>query len=1079
MIRKLTLALAVSTIAISATALPNAAMAQAKPAPVADLVKKVDIPFEKFTLPNGLTVLVNEDRKAPIVAVSIWYGVGSKHEPKGQTGFAHLFEHIMFNGSENAPGDYFNYTKQIGATDLNGTTWLDRTNYFQTVPTSALESALFLESDRMGHLLGGLTEEAVKNQIGVVSNEKRQGDNQPFGLVGYAQSQNLFPVGHPYHHSTIGSLEDLAAADIEDFKKWFKDYYGPNNSVLVLAGDINAATAKPLVEKWFGDIARGPDVPAVNAPIPTLEAAKKVVLKDKVPFTRIYRHWVVPGLADPEFTALRAGASVLGGLASSRLDNILVRKEQSAVGVTSFVLPFVHGSLFWVSVDVKPGGDAAAVGARLDELMADFIKNGPTADEVQRVASSEAAQRIDGLEQVGGFDGKATALAEGQLYTGDPAYYKTELERLAALKPETITAAMQKWLTRPVLEIVVEPGEREAYQEVAAGSGAASGGFLAAPAFYMPPGSDHHSGITAFQGGDRSKMPAPGNTPNVDFPTVEEGKLKNGIKVYFAKRNAVPSVRIALSFDAGYAADPVDKRGLAAMMNTLLMEGTTKLSATQLAETEERLGADVNVYSTQDRTVASLRAVKPNLKSSLSLLADVVKNPAFAQSEIDRVRVQQLTRIQGEIAQPQGIASRKLPGLIYGAAHPYGGPQSGSGNPDAVQSLTRDDLTAFHGAWLHPAKAEIFVVGDTSLKEITKLLNAEFGKWKPKIQPAPAKAFNVALPEQAGRILLVDRPNSPQSMIMGGQVLDAKGSDDLFTFRAANDVFGGDFTARLNMDLRETKGWSYGSYAQLPGRVDRMAFGIVAPVQTNQTGPSLSAVLGHLKDMTGDKGVTVAERDLTVGGNILELPGSYEQSNAVLAQMQNDRLNNRPFNYVETLADRYRTLTPAEMDAAFKAKVSADKFTWLIVGDAAKVKPQLESIGLPIEMVADDATKTAANMSVNGNSATCPTKERNADMAAVDGNYDVTIKSPMGDQKSVFTVTSDGATFTGKMAGALGSMDVKDGAVDGNTLTWKMDMTVPMPMTLEGTATVDGDNITGDVKAGAFGSMALSGCRAG
>lgn len=1072
MIRKLTLALA-----FSSTALSGVAMAQTQPAPVADLVKQVNIPYEKFTLDNGLTVLVHEDRKAPIVAVSIWYGVGSKHEPKGQTGFAHLFEHIMFNGSENAPGDYFQYTKKIGATDLNGTTWLDRTNYFQTVPTNALESALFLESDRMGHLLGGMTEEAVKNQIGVVSNEKRQGDNQPFGMVEYAQSENLFPKGHPYHHSTIGSLEDLAAAKFDDFKQWFKDYYGPNNSVLVLAGDVNAAQAKPLVEKWFGDIAKGRDVPPVNAPIPTLEAPKKVVLKDKVPFTRLYRHWVVPGLADPEFTALRAGASVLGGLASSRLDNILVREEQSAVGVTAFILPFVHGSLFWVSADVKPGGDAAAVGKRLDELMADFIKNGPTADEVQRVASSEAAQRIDGLEQIGGFGGKAVALAEGQLYTGDPEYYKKELQRLAALKPETITAAMQKWLTRPVLEIVVEPGEREAYQEVPGGAGAIRTGGLTSPAFYMPPGSDIDTGVTAFQGADRSKMPAPGSTPNVDFPTVEEGRLKNGIKVFFARRAAVPSVRVAVSFDAGYAADPVEKRGLASMLNTMMSEGTTTLTATQLAETEERLGADVNVNSSQDRTIASVRAVKPNLAASLALLADVVKNPALAEKDIERVRVQQLTRIAGENTQPQGIAARKLPAMIYGEAHPYGGPQTGSGNPDAVQALTKADLAAFHGAWIHPSKAEIFVVGDTTLKEITKLLNKQFGNWKPKTKAAPAKAFNLPIPEQKGRIVLVDRPNSPQSLINGAQVLNAKGSDDLVNFRAGNDVFGGDFTARLNMDLRETKGWSYGAGSQIPSRVDRIAFGIFAPVQTNQTGPSLAAIQGHLKDFTGDKGTTPEERDLTVNGNILELPGSYEQSAAVMGQMQADRLYNRPFTYVETLAERYRKLTPADMDAAFKAKVDPSKFTWLVVGDAAKVKPQLESLGLPIEMAAEAATKTAANTSVTSNNATCPTKERNADMAAVDGDWDVTVKSPMGDQKSVLTVNSDGGSFSGKMAGSLGSMDIANGTVDGNTLSWKMDMTVPMPMTLEATATVDGDNISGEVKAGAFGSMGLTGCR--
>lgn len=960
MIRKLTLTLAVSSIALATVP----AVAAPKPAPVAKLVEQVNIPYEKFTLDNGLTVLVHEDRKAPVVAVSIWYGVGSKHEPKGQTGFAHLFEHIMFNGSENAPGEYFEYTKRIGATDLNGTTWLDRTNYFQTVPTSAVESALFLESDRMGHLLGGLTEESVKNQIGVVSNEKRQGDNQPFGLVDYARSEALFPVGHPYHHDTIGSLEDLAAAKLDDFKKWFKDFYGPNNAVLVLAGDMNAAQAKPLVQKWFGDIARGRDVPPVNAPIPTLEKPVKIAMKDKIPTTRIFRHWVVPGLADPEFTALRAGASVLGGLASSRLDNALVREEQSAVSVSAFVMPFVHASIFWVQADVKPGGDADALGKRLDELMADFIAKGPTADEVQRVAASEAAERIEGLEQVGGFGGKAVALAQSQLFVGDPDYYKTELKRLATLKPETVTAAMKKWLTRPVLEIRVDPGEREAYQEVASGIGSRTG-TLSAPAFYAPPGSEWpDGGLLAFDG-DRSKFPEPGAAPNVDFPTVEEGKLKNGVKVYFARRTAVPTVRVAMAFDAGYSADSPDKRGLASMVGTLMMEGTKTLTSTQLAETEERLGADINVSSGQDRTVASLRAVKPNLGASLDLLADIIKNPAFAPKEFERIKVQQLTRIAAENNQPQGIAAHKLPPLLYGAEHPYGGPTTGSGNTESVSKLTREDVAAFHSAWINPAKATIFAVGDTTLKELTKELDKRFGKWKSaSTDAASAKNFAAPVPTPSNRIVLVDRPNSPQSMISAGMVLNAKGSDDLVTLRAANEVFGGDFTSRINMDLRETKGWSYGTRSQVPGAVGPVSFIMQAPVQTNQTGPSIAALIGHLNDFRNGKGVSAAERDATAVSNVLELPGSYEQSAAVLGQMQVDKLYGRPFNYVETLAGKYGAMTADGMTAAFNAKVDPSKLVWLVVGDAAKVKPQLETLGLPIELISETATNPAANNNV-------------------------------------------------------------------------------------------------------------------
>ena len=955
MIRKLTFALMLSGSVLAAQA---PAFAQTA-APVSKLVEAVNIPHEKFTLDNGLTVLVHEDRKAPIVAVSIWYGVGSKNEPKGKTGYAHLFEHIMFNGSENAPGDYFEYTKKIGATDLNGTTWLDRTNYFQTVPTTALESALFLESDRMGYLLNAVSKEKLDNQIGVVSNEKRQGDNQPFGLVDYKRSETLFPVGHPYHHDTIGSLEDLSAASLDDMKNWFIDHYGPNNAVLVLAGDINAAQAKPLVEKWFGSIKRGKDVAPVNAPVPTLEKPVKIVMKDKVPTTRIYRNWVVPGLADPDANALYIGMSALGGLSSSRLDNILVRQEQSVVGVSAYLIPFMHGSLINIQADVKPGGDADAVAKRLDEILADYIATGPTAEEVQRVAASNIAQQIDGLEQVGGFGGKAVALAEGQLYVGDSNFYKKELERLATTKPEAVKAAMQKWLTRPVLEIRVEPGEREVYKEVAAGSGSRTG-TLTSPAFYAPPGTEDMlvSAPLAFQ--DRSKFPEPTGTPSLDFPTVEETTLGNGIKVFFARRAAVPTVRVAVSFNAGYAADPADKRGIASMMSTMMLEGTQTLTSTKLAETEEKLGADVNVGSSLDRTVASLRAVKPNLGLSLDLLADVIKNPAFATNELERVRIQQLTRIKSENNQPQGIAVRRMPPLLYGNAHPYGGPQTGSGYAETVATITRADVANFHQSWIHPAKAEIFVVGDTTLKEIKPMLEQRFGKWKPTAPAAPAKNFSAAIPAPQSKILLIDRPNSPQSLVLAGVVLDAKGSDDLLTLRAANEVFGGDFLSRINMDLRETKGWSYGVRSQVNGAEDRVPFYMFAPVQTNQTGPSVKVLIDQLNDFNGAKPVTAEELEKTIKGNVLELPGSYEQSSAVLGQMQSDRLNKRSFDYAETLAGKYNALTAKALNDEMRAKVDPSKITWLVVGDAAKVKPQLEALGLPIEMVTEAANTTAS-----------------------------------------------------------------------------------------------------------------------
>ena len=674
--------------AFSFAATASAADQPARPAAAADpvqaLVARINIPHETFTLPNGLRVIVHEDRKAPVVAVSIWYNVGSKDEPAGRTGFAHLFEHIMFNGSENAPGEYFDYTRRIGATDLNGTTWFDRTNYFETVPRPALESALFLESDRMGHLLGAITQENLTNQIGVVQNEKRQSDNEPYGLVEYAQLEGLFPEGHPYRHSTIGSMADLSAATLDTARQWFRENYGPNNAVLVLAGDINAAEARPLVERYFGPIARGPVNEPAQAPVPTLAARVDRTMHDRVSNTRLYRWWVVPGLAEADVAQLQVAASVLGGLASSRLDNALVRGEQTAVRVSAEVQPFHRISVFEVQVDVKPGQDADAVSRRLDALIEDYFRTGPTADEVRRAVMRALSARIQGLEQVGGFGGKAVALAEGMLYADDPDFYRTRLRQVAGATPAGVRQVMQRWLSRPVYALRVDPGEREPYDEAPGVSGQRAGVQIGTtsqrPRYYTPPQPGEQPLAPSpydqdpAPGGERGPMPQPGPAPALDFPAVERARLSNGIQVVYARRTAVPVTRVAVEFDAGNAADPADRLGTQAMMLNMLEEGTTSLNSTQLAEAQERLGATVATGASLDRTVISLTAMTPALGPSLDLLADVIRNPAFDPREVERIRQQQLATIAAELTQPQGLAARALPGVLYGPRHPYGKP---------------------------------------------------------------------------------------------------------------------------------------------------------------------------------------------------------------------------------------------------------------------------------------------------------------------------------------------------------------------------------------------------------------------
>lgn len=950
------LALAVTTSLVAAS--PALAKAKAaNPAPIADLVKAVDIPYEAFTLDNGLRVIVHEDRKAPVVAVSVWYRVGSKHEPKGKTGFAHLFEHLMFNGSENSPGDFFEPLQQVGATDSNGTTNVDRTNYFETVPTGALDRALFLESDRMGHLLGAVTQEKLDNQRGVVQNEKRQGDNNPYGLLRYEIFENLFPTGHPYHHSTIGSMGDLNSASLGDVKKWFTDNYGPNNAVLVLAGDVNVATAKAKVQEWFGDIPRGPEIAAPKTSIPTLPAPLAKEVRDLVPTTRIYRMWAIPGLNDPEAVPLQMAMGVLGGLSSSRLDNALVRKDPVAVSVSAAAQPFEDAGILLVQADVKPGVDAKLVAERLDAEIASFLASGPTADELQRTAASYLAGTISGLESVGGFGGKAVTLAEGALYSNNPAYYKVELDRMAKATPEQVKAVAQKWLSRPAFSLTYTPGERTEGGENR--GGAVTAGKMAAPVqpdrYWNEALGDvgpDTGGVSSFA--DRSQLPAVADLKALDFPAIERTKLKNGVEVVFARRTTVPTVNVAVSFDAGYAADPHSALGTQSLMLSLMDEGTTSLDSIAFAEAKERLGAQIDATANADETVFSLFALKPNLGASLGLLADYIRNPAFDAKELDRVRAQQLNRLKAELNNPNAIASRILTPVLYGADHPYGIPPSGLGNTAAVKTVTRDQLAAFHSAWIRPDNARVFVVGDTTLAEVKKQLDATLGQWKAPATAKPVKHFDIAIPAPKPRILLFDRPKSPQSVILAGKVLAAKGGDELEVLRSANDIFGGNFLSRFNTNLRETKGWSYGVRSRISGDQDRLTWVAAAPVQADRTGDSIKELQSDLKSFLGDKGVTKDELERTINGSVRELPGSFETSGDVLGGIRQIVKFGRPDNYYETLPATYEAMTAAEIDAAARKALSADGLVYVVVGDAAVVKPQLDGLGLPVETVSLD-----------------------------------------------------------------------------------------------------------------------------
>ncbi len=882
----------------------------------------VDINFEKFTLPNGLRVVVHEDRKAPVVAVSVWYHVGAKDEPKGKSGFAHLFEHLMFNGSENYDGEWFTPLEEVGATDLNGTTWYDRTNYFQTVPTTAVERVLWMESDRMGHLLGAVTQEKLDEQRNVVKNEKRQGENRPYGRAFYRIVERLFPANHPYNNNVIGSMEDLNAASLDDVKDWFRTYYGPNNAVLVLAGDIDAETARPLVEHHFGDIKAGPPLSRPTAMVPDRKTSAYEIMEDRVPQTRIYRVWAVPGQTTRAARDLEVAGRILGDGKNSRLYERLVYDLQIATSVRLYMYDLELTNLIGIEIDLKPGADTDQARAELDAILATFQDKGPTKAEVELVKTKTTADMIRGLEKVGGFGGKAVTLAQGELYAGDAGFYQQRLDWIEAATQDSVGEAAETWMGDGFFELTVVPfGSYSAAQE----------------------------------GADRSALPSVKSTPGLKFPAVEEATLSNGMKVVFARRNTIPVVEFSLEFDAGYAADKGSKLGTASFTMAMLEEGTRKKNALEIVAEAERLGAELSTGSDVDIAEVSLSALTENLDPSIALMAEMIRQPGFRSADIERLRQRWIARINQEKANPLPLALRLLPPLMYGKDHAYGVPLTGSGTEDSITSLTRDDLTAFHGTWLRPDNATLFVVGDTTLSAVTPLLEKHFGDWKAPAAPKPEKTIpDIAIPDGA-RIFIVDRPGSPQSLILAGHVAPPSGAKNTVAIQALNDVLGGEFSARVNMNLRETKGWAYGAYTFLLGAKAQRPFIAYAPVQTDKTAASMAELVAEFTAIKGSRPATQEELTRVVLNSTRSLPGRFETSGSVLGSLASSNRFGRPYDYPTTLPGAYKALDLKAMRETAEELVHPEGFVWLVVGDRAKIEQEIRDLKIaPVVLMDTD-----------------------------------------------------------------------------------------------------------------------------
>jgi len=871
----------------------------------------VDIPYQKFVLDNGLTVIVHEDHKAPIVAINTWYHVGSKNEKLGKTGFAHLFEHLMFGGSEHAPGRYIDAMEKIGATDLNGTTNNDRTNYFENVPTSAVDYTLWMESDRMGFLLGSLDQKTLDLQRGVVQNEKRQGENQPYAVSRQLITQNTYPAGHPYSWTVIGDMGDLNAASMDDVKEWFKTYYGPSNVVIVLAGDIDAKTAREKVEKYFGNIPAGPPVAHQEVWVAKMTGSHREIVQDRVPQARVYKVWNIPQYGSPDGDYLDLVSDVLSVGKTSRFYKRLVYDDQIATNANAFVPLNEIAGQFYVQATAKPGGDLAQVEKELDEELARFLKEGPTAEELARVKAQYEANFIRGIERIGGFGGKSDRLAQSQAFRGSPDAYKISLKRVQEATAEDLKTAANRWLSDGVFILEVQPF----------------------PTYK-----------TAATGADRSKAPDTGTPPELKLPKLQRATLKNGLKVILAERHEVPLVSFWLDVDAGYAADQFASPGTASMTAALLNGGTKTRTALQISDEQALLGAQLNASANLDLSVVQLSSLKSKLDPSLDLFADIILNPVFPESDFKRQKNQQIAAIQREQVTPIQMGLRVFPGLLYGPGHAYGNPLTGSGTPASIDKMTREDLEKFHQAWFKPNHATLVITGDTSLSEVTPKLEKLFANWKPGQTPEK-NVKNVQMPPKS-IVYMLDKPGALQSIIIVGNIAPPTANPSEIAIQAMNDGLGGAFFSRINSNLREDKHWSYGTRTLLWGARAQRPWITFAPVQTDKTKESLVELNKELRGVVGDRPLTQAELTAIQDSETLSLPGSRETQDEVGASINDLVQYGLPDDYYETMAGKIRALKTADLANAAKTVVHPDNLIWVVVGDRSKIEAGVKELNL-------------------------------------------------------------------------------------------------------------------------------------
>lgn len=890
-----------------------------------------NIAYEKYTLSNGLEVILVQNHKLPVTAVNIWYHVGPANEAPGLTGFAHLFEHMMFAATKHVPrGLADQLLEGAGATDSNGSTDFDRTNYFDTVPSNQLELALWAHSDRMGYLLDVLDQTALTNQQDVVRNERRQSvENRPYGIVEEALYHQLFPKTHPYYASVIGSHADIQNAKLADIREFFTKYYGPNNASLVIAGDIDTARTKQLVNKYFGSFKSSPPVAKPDVVTPPITQERRIVVQDHVELPRVFMAWLTPSAYQPDDAELSIAAQILAGGKSSRLYKSLVYDKQIAQDVNANQSSNALTSVFSVDVTARPGHQPEEIESAMNAELEQLRTQGPTEKEIERARNGIETSMLGQVEKVGS---NANMMNQYNQYTGDPGYLAKDIERYRKVTAAGVQRAVDTYLKNQARVVVYGvPGTPDLGPEVPT------------PA----PGKVKPAPGTAINADEawRNKVPAAGPAPAIHLPQGKSFTLANGLTVIYNSNPGVPLVSTQLVIKSGSGANPLAQPGLSSFTAQLLQEGTATRTAPQIADEVAQLGAFLGTGSGVDASFAQLTSLKATFPQALDLLADVVQHPQFPQAEVERQRASRI----GELAQQRenagAVAARVEAAALYGPKHPYGNIQLGT--EAALKATTRADLQAFWQQHYVPNNAALIVSGDISETELKALAEAKFGAWKAGTV-APSVS---ATPETTkARLILVDKPGAPQTAVRLSTIAVDRKTPDYAPLQVMNAALGGLFTSRLSNNLREEKGYTYGVRSQFQYRSQPGPFSIAAGVRTDVTGPAVSETFKEIRAMIA-KPLTSKELSNARNSQVLSLPGQFETNASISASMANTYIYGLGLDYYSTLPQRFSSVTGKQVQQVVKKYLQPEKLIVIGVGDKAKIEPQLSKLKLaPVEV---------------------------------------------------------------------------------------------------------------------------------